>query len=93
MKTAMQDLINKFEEIKDLDYMVQIMILRSESQQLLEKEKKQINKSFLDGFKYSGEGYNGEYPFEGCTDESIYTSIDLDRYYQETFSDSNQAGI
>jgi hypothetical protein len=43
--------------------MVQIMILRSESQTIIRK-RKQINKSFL-GFKYSGEGYNGEYPFEG----------------------------
>ena len=82
MKTAIQELIDDElnGDTKSIDY-------------YLEKEKEQINKSFLDGFKYSGEGYNGEYPFEGCTDKSISTSIDLDRYYQETYIDSNQAGI
>jgi hypothetical protein len=38
-KTALQNLINKFEEIKDLDYMVQIMILRGEAEKLLQQEK------------------------------------------------------
>ena len=32
-------------------------------------------KMFLLGFKASGEGFNGEYPFEDCTDEEIWEKI------------------
>jgi len=49
MKTAMQDLINKFEEIKDLDFMVQVMIIRGESWRLLEKEKESLSDAFFEG--------------------------------------------
>lgn len=78
MKTAMQELISIIEspdELVDKDLM----------KRLLKKEKEQINKSFLEGFKCSGEGYNGEYPFEGCTDESVSISIDLEKYYDSNF--------
>lgn len=34
-----------------------------------------VERAFLEGFKASGEGYNGEYPFEGETDEKIWESI------------------
>lgn len=30
---------------------------------------------FLEGFKISGEGFNGEYPFENKTDEEIWNRI------------------
>ena len=42
MKTAMQELLDKFEEVKYLDNMVQLMILRGELQKLFQKEKQQI---------------------------------------------------
>ncbi len=45
------------------------------TQQELEQLKR---KMFLEGFKNSGEGYNGEYPFEGESDERIWDSIKED---------------
>jgi hypothetical protein len=44
------------------------IITESELQALLEKQ-------FLRGFLISGEGYNGEYPFEGDDDGTIWSSI------------------
>jgi hypothetical protein len=44
------------------------IITESELQALLEKQ-------FLNGFKISGEGYNGEYPFEGVPDKQIWKNI------------------
>ena len=64
MKTAIQDLLNKFEEVKDLDYMVQIMILRGESQKLLQKEKEQIIESFYEGDNGYGCMYDAENYYE-----------------------------
>jgi hypothetical protein len=34
-----------------------------------------LGKQFLRGFLISGEGYNGEYPFEGDDDGTIWSSI------------------
>ena len=38
-----------------------------------------MQKAFLEGFKSSGEGFNGEYPFDGDTDEIIWSRIE-DRF-------------
>lgn len=52
---------------------------------LLEKEKQQIIDAVLYGFKYSGEGYNGEYPFEGSSDADIIESLNPVDYYDTNF--------
>ena len=92
MKTAMQELIEYIEDFTPKNKTTSG--IWSKANALIEKEKEQINKSFLEGFKYSGEGYNGEYPFEGCTDESISISIDLEKYYDSNFVDKvEEAGI
>lgn len=53
--------------------------------QAKEMEKKQILSARLDGFKSSGEGYNGEYPFEYEPDEYISEKISNEQYYNETY--------
>ena len=35
----------------------------------------QRQQMFLEGFKNSGEGYNGEYPFQGESEAKIWDSI------------------
>jgi hypothetical protein len=52
-------------------------------------EKEQILEARLDGFKISGEGWNGEYPFEGKDDSIILEKIDNNKYYNETYKISN----
>ena len=32
-------------------------------------------KAFLEGFKASAEGWNGEYPYDGASDEQIWEKI------------------
>jgi hypothetical protein len=44
------------------------ILTESELQAVLEKQ-------FLNGFKISGEGYSGEYPFEGVPDKQIWKNI------------------
>lgn len=51
----------------------------------IEMEKEQISEARLNGFMISGEGYNGEYPFEGKDKNIISTEIDNEQYYNETF--------
>lgn len=53
--------------------------------QAKEMEKKQILSARLDGFKSSGEGYNGEYPFEYDPDEYVSEKISNEQYYNETY--------
>ena len=48
----MQELIDKIVEIKDLDNIVQLMILTGESIKLLEKEKEQIVNAYEEGRDY-----------------------------------------
>jgi hypothetical protein len=83
MKTAMQELIlavnehiynpsKKKESFNTIKY--------------LEKEKEQIIEARLDGFKISGEGWNGEYPFEGKSDKEINTRIYNEGYYNKTYN-------
>lgn len=54
-------------------------------EQAKQMEKEQILDARLDGFKVSGEGYNGEYPFEGEPDNIISDSIENEQYYNETY--------
>ncbi len=43
-----------------------------ELEALLQKERREAaEKAWLNGFKQSVEGFNGEYPFEGDSDETI----------------------
>jgi hypothetical protein len=49
-------------------------------------EKEQMCNARLDGFKTSGEGWNGEYPFEGKNDHTISEEIDNNKYYTETYN-------
>lgn len=48
-QTALRNVINKFDEIKDLDPSVQILILRGECEANLELEKQQIIDARVDG--------------------------------------------
>ena len=48
-------------------------------------EKDQILDARLDGFVISGEGWNGEYPFEGKTYEEISLKINNEEYYKITY--------
>lgn len=48
-------------------------------------EKEQIMQARLDGFKVSGEGFNGEYPYEGWADDGISNSINNEKYYNKTY--------
>jgi hypothetical protein len=80
MKTAMKELT---------DYMKTYFHLTDESLEMfdkaLEKEKEQILDARLDGFVISGEGWNGEYPFEGKTYEEISLKINNEEYYKITY--------
>jgi hypothetical protein len=55
--TALQELINEFNEIKNFDYYRQILILRAKAHRLLELEKQQI----IDALHYFGIEGAGEY--------------------------------
>ena len=71
------------------DYMKTYFHLTDESLEMfdkaLEKEKEQILDARLDGFVISGEGWNGEYPFEGKTYEEISLKINNEEYYKITY--------
>ena len=81
MKTVLQELISKFEEIKDLDFMVQVMILRGESWRLLEQEKEQLKIAFNDGASWKLYGSN------------ITQDERAEKYYHDFFGDNPEAGI
>jgi hypothetical protein len=51
------------------------------------KEREAASNGFLNGFKASAEGYNGEYPFEGCTNEFILADIKpkIDKYLDKKY--------
>ena len=42
-----------------------------------------LRRAFLEGFKVSGEGWNGEYPYEGVPDAEIMDV--LEEYFQRAF--------
>jgi len=48
--------------------------------------KEDVVNAYLDGFKASGEGFNGEYPYEGYLDVDIKRDIKVDDYYNEKFN-------
>jgi hypothetical protein len=75
MKTAMQELMEYLDDT----------IPKSIKEKYLEKEKEQILDARLDGFVISGEGWNGEYPFEGKTYEEISLKINNEEYYKITY--------
>ena len=75
MKTAMQELI-EYIESNEIVYNKDLILKLKE---LLEKEKEQILDARLDGFVISGEGWNGEYPFEGKTYEEISLKINCSK--------------
>ena len=85
MKTAMQELI-EYIESNEIVYNKDLIL---KLKKLLEKEKEQILDARLDGFVISGEGWNGEYPFEGKTYEEISLKINNEEYYKITY-DQNQ---
>jgi hypothetical protein len=82
MKTAMQELMDEVRKLRKNGFSVDDKYLQG----LLEKEKEQIIEARLDGFKISGEGWNGEYPFEGKSDKEINTRIDNEGYYNQTYN-------
>ena len=47
-----------------------------------EELKEAVIEAYLQGFKISGEGYNGEYPFEGYSNEKISNDIEAEQYYK-----------
>ena len=81
MKTAMQELIEHIESNEIVYNKALILKLK----ELLKKEKEQILDARLDGFVISGEGWNGEYPFEGKTYEEISLKINNEEYYKITY--------
>ena len=77
--TALQNLINKFEEIKDLDYMVQVMILRGEAEKLLQQEREQMLLSHMNG--------QAEFDELGYRD----TTKDIaEEYYNQTYQPKSE---
>lgn len=58
--------------------------------QAKEMEKQQIMDARLNGFMISGEGYNGEYPYEGKDKNIISKEIDNEQYYNKTFKKDNE---
>lgn len=70
-----------------LDYLGRRVVITDKFKtEMLELEKKQLIEARLDGFKISGEGFNGEYPFEGCLDKKIHEAIDSEQYYTNKFN-------
>ena len=81
MKTAMQELRDDLAQIFH-DNKIPLYL---DIGKYLEKEKEQILDARLDGFVISGEGWNGEYPFEGKTYEEISLKINNEEYYKITY--------
>ena len=93
MKTAMQEMIDKIilesNSDKPTEQQKYILIwVKYMADELLEKEKEQILAARLDGFVISGEGWNGEYPFEGKTYKEISLKIHNEEYYKITYDQS-----
>lgn len=49
--------------------------LARDSEKQIQTNKAFFYDGFIAGFKVSGEGYNGEYPFEGSSDDEIWESV------------------
>ena len=83
---------NELKEINDTEIRFRVnsfvktileKIIKEIDNEYIPKEKQQIEKSYLEGFKISGEGYNGEHPFEGYEDFRIIESIKPEEYYNK----------
>lgn len=83
-KTALQELLEwvRTDLPKDSDYS---RLIEEKIEGLLGKEKDTIMGARVDGFKISGQGWNGEYPCEGWPTWVIHDEIDNEEYYNETF--------
>ena len=53
-----------------------------------EKEKQQSITDYCEGFKASGEGWNGEYGLDNILD--VAGEIDAEQYYNETYKGGEQ---
>jgi len=91
-KTAISLAIEEFNFVCDpsrnSEYTIEVIkwCIQQLENRCLELEKKQLIEARLDGFKLSGEGFNGEYPFEGCLDKKIHEAIDNEQYYTTKFN-------
>lgn len=87
MKTAIEWLYNELSKNNTSTDSVIERINKELSiwEQAKEMEKEQILDARLDGFVISGEGWNGEYPFEGKTYEEISLKINNEEYYKITY--------
>jgi len=87
MKTAIEWLYNELSKNNTTTDSVIERINKELSiwEQAKEMEKEQILDARLDGFVISGEGWNGEYPFEGKTYEEISLKINNEEYYKITY--------
>ena len=90
MKTAIEWLYNELSKNNTSTDSV-IEKINKESiiwEQAKKLEKDQILDARLDGFVISGEGWNGEYPFEGKTYKEISLKINNEEYYKITYDQS-----
>ena len=92
MKNSIEYLINEVSEIITDTHLnsMQYLLLADALKRAREKHKEEIINARLDGFKISGEGWNGEYPFEGKSDKEINIRIDNEGYYNQTYNQNNQ---
>jgi hypothetical protein len=72
MKTAMQELISELKRVED--YPMMSFVIKT-ANDLLEKEKEQIMKANMDGYK------------EGCTFHSFgHRPVTTEEYYRQTYN-------
>ena len=90
-QTAIEELIEYIEKFQDdNNYSNDIFLIKCfaintkcKLQAKHEEELKEaVIEAYLQGFKISGEGYNGEYPFEGYSNEKISNDIEAEQYYK-----------
>lgn len=71
-----QDLEKAAKEFKERQKQLLIEMMRGDEE--LGLYDLDLKKAYIAGFKNSAEGYNGEYPFEGESEEKIWNSISED---------------
>jgi len=79
-QTAVDYLVNVVNSCIAPDYIPNEIV-----NQAKQMEKEQINKAWENGFRSTGEGWNGEIPPE-CHGEVL----DTEQYYNETFKHKNK---
>jgi hypothetical protein len=103
-KTAMQDFLENIRNKKNTIsrdvqnghghyYVIRLFeILEAECFSRLEKEKEQIKDAWLDGFKSSAEGWNGEMlPYYKDGEQRI--AEHKEEYYNETYANDTTKGL